>query len=187
MEQKVRPMHIGSLIRHYRKKKKLTLRSVAEEAGISEGFLSQVENNVNSPSVDTLTKIGAAIGVRAGDLLNQANGQERLVVIRKSEWGDFDIPHTGFATQRFFSPENRAVMDSAILIIQPEVTIPVRKNIKNGQEVICVLKGSLTLFHGEQQIDLEEGDTAHFWADTKKQSINNKNKETAVVLWVGTL
>jgi transcriptional regulator with XRE-family HTH domain len=180
-------MHIGSLIRHYRKTKKMTLRSVAEEAGISEGFLSQVENNVNSPSVDTLTKIGAAIGVRAGDLLNQANGQDRLVVIRKSEWDDFDIPHTGFATQRFFSPQSRAVLDSAVLVIQPEVTIPVRRNIKNGQEVICVLQGSLTLFHDERQICLEEGDTVHFWADNKKQSITNTNTETAVVLWVGTL
>lgn len=180
-------MHLGSLIRHHRKKKKLTLRYVAEQAGVSEGFLSQVENNVNSPSLETLTRIGAAIGIRAGDLLNQVNGQDRLVVIRKSEWEDFDIPHTGFATQRFFSPQNRAVMDSAILVIQPEVTVPVRKNIKNGQEVICVLKGSLTLFHGEQHIDLEEGDTAHFWADTKKQSMTNRNRETAVVLWVGTL
>ena len=180
-------MHIGSMIRHYRKKKKLTLRSVALEAGISEGFLSQVENNVNSPSVDTLTKIGAAIGVRAGDLLNQANGQEKLVVIRKSEWNDFDIPHTGFATQRFFSPQNRVVMDSAIIVIRPEVTIPVRKNIKNGQEVICVLEGSLTLSHGEQQIEMEKGDTVHFWADTKKQSITNTNTENAVILWVGTL
>ncbi|MBW2001554.1 MAG: helix-turn-helix transcriptional regulator, partial [Deltaproteobacteria bacterium] len=44
-------MNLGSLIRRYRKEKRLTLRAVAEKAGISEGFLSQVENDVNSPSV----------------------------------------------------------------------------------------------------------------------------------------
>ena len=180
-------MHLGSLIRHIRKEKKLTLKSIAEKAGISEGFLSQVENNVNSPSVDTLSKICDAIGVQAGDILNQVQEQEKLVIIRKPDWDDFDIPHTGFVTQRFFPPQNRMVIDSAILAINPGITIPVRKNIKNGQEVICVLKGTVTLIHGDEQIHMEEGDVAHFWADTRRPSITNRNTETTVILWIGTL
>ena len=90
-------------------------------------------------------------------------------------------------TQRFFPPENRMVIDSSILAINPGITIPVRKNIKNGQEVICVLKGNVTLFHGDEEIHMEEGDVAHYWADTKKQSITNRNTETTVILWIGTL
>lgn len=180
-------MNLGSLIRRYRKEKKLTLKAVAEKAGISEGFLSQVENDVNSPSVDTLSKICSAIGVKAGDLLNQASDQERLVLIRNSEWGDIDLPHTGFITRRFFPPENRKVMDSAILVIEPGKLIPVRKNIKNGQEVLCILKGSLELVHGERTIHLGEGDTVHYFAEQKKQSITNKNKDLAIALWIGTL
>jgi transcriptional regulator with XRE-family HTH domain len=180
-------MHLGSLIRHIRKEKKLTLKSVAEKAGISEGFLSQVENNVNSPSVDTLSKICDAIGVQAGDILNQVQGQDKLVIIRKPDWDDFDIPHTGFVTQRFFPPQNRMVIDSAILAINPGITIPVRKDIKNGQEVICVLKGTVTLSHDDEEIHMEEGDVAHFWADTRRQTITNRNRETTVILWIGTL
>ena len=180
-------MNLGSLIRRYRKEKRLTLRAVAEKAGISEGFLSQVENDVNSPSVDTLLNICNAIGVKAGDILNQANKQEKLVLIRRSDWDDIDIPHTGFTTQRFFSPETRKVIDSAILVIEPGKTIPVRKNLKNGQEVLSILKGSLKLDHGEASICLKEGDTVHYFADPKKQSITNKNKDLAIALWIGTL
>jgi transcriptional regulator with XRE-family HTH domain len=180
-------MNLGSLIRRYRKEKKLTLKTVAEKARISEGFLSEVENDVNSPSVDTLSKICDAIGVKAGDLLNQASNQEKLVLIRKSEWGDIDFPHTGFITRRFFPPENRKVIDSAILVIEPGKLIPVRKSIKNGQEVLCILRGSLELAHGERTIHLTEGDTVHFFAEQKKQSITNKNKDLAVALWIGTL
>ncbi len=180
-------MNLGSLIRRYRKEKKLTLKAVAEKAGISEGFLSQVENDVNSPSVDTLSKICDAIGVKAGDLLNQASRQENLVLIRKSEWGDIDLPHTGFITRRFFPPENRKVIDSAILVIEPRRSIPVRKNIKNGQELLCILKGSLELVHGERTLCLAEGDTVHYFAEQKRQSITNKNKDLAIALWIGTL
>jgi len=180
-------MSLGSLIRKTRKEKRLTLKIVAEKAGISEGFLSQVENDVNSPSVDTLMNICSAIGVQAGDLLNQAHNQEKIVLIPKGEWNDIDIPHTGFITRRFFSPENRKLIDSAILVIEPGKSIPVRKDIKNGQELLCILKGSLSLEHGERTIHLHEGDTVHYFANPKKQSITNENADLAIALWVGTI
>ncbi|MBW2311197.1 MAG: helix-turn-helix domain-containing protein [Deltaproteobacteria bacterium] len=180
-------MSLGSLIRRSRKQMKLTLKIVAEKSGISEGFLSQVENDVSSPSVDTLVNICTAIGVEAGDLLNQANKQEKIVLIPRSEWNDIDIPHTGFITRRFFSPENRTVIDSAILVIEPGKSIPVRKDIKNGQELLCILKGSLNLEHGERTIHLTEGDTVHYLANPKKQSITNENEDLAIALWIGTM
>ena len=180
-------MSLGSLIRRSRKQRKLTLKIVAEKSGISEGFLSQVENDVNSPSVDTLVTICNAIGVQAGDLLNQEHNQEKLVLIPRSEWNDIDIPHAGFTTRRFFSPENRKIIDSAILVIEPGKSIPVRKDIKNGQELLCILKASLKLEHGERTIHLTEGDTVHYFADPKKQSITNENKDLSIALWVGTI
>ena len=51
----------------------MTLKNVAEKASISEGFLSQVENDVNSPSVETLIRICNAIGINAGDLISQVS------------------------------------------------------------------------------------------------------------------
>jgi uncharacterized cupin superfamily protein len=50
-----------------------------------------------------------------------------------------------------------------------------------------VLKGSVELVHGDQTIAMAEGDAAHFYANPARQSITNKGKEIAVVLWVGTL
>ncbi len=180
-------MNLGSLIRKCRKERKLTLRMVAEKAGISEGFLSQVENAVSSPSVDTLINICNAIGVHAGDLLNQIKLQERLVVIRRSDWDDVDMPHTGFVTRRFFSPENRSTLDSAILVLRPDKSIPVRKGIKNSQEILCVLKGTLELIYGERTVLLSEGDAVHYWSMQEKQSITNRSKDLTIALWIGTI
>ena len=73
-------MNIGSILRQKRKELKLTLKAVAEKASISEGFLSQVENDVSSPSVDTLFKICAAMEIEAGDVLNLAKKQEGLIL-----------------------------------------------------------------------------------------------------------
>ena len=180
-------MNLGSLIRKYRKERRLTLKTVAAKAGISDGFLSQVENDVSSPSVETLVNICNSIGINAGDILNQIEKQERLIVIPRREWDDVDLPDTGFATRRFFPPENRTVIDSAILVIRPGKTIPVRKNIKNGQELLCILKGAIELVHGERTIKLSEGDSVHFWSEPDRQKITNENKEIAIILWIGTL
>jgi transcriptional regulator with XRE-family HTH domain len=180
-------MNLGALLRQKRKERKLTLKVVAEKAGISEGFLSQIENDVNSPSVDTLVNICSAIGMEAGDLLNQARKQEKLVVVRRDDWDDADIPASGFVTRRFFPPENRRVIDSSVLLIEKDRSIPVRKNIKNSQEVLCVLRGSVDLIHGDERITLSEGDAVHYRSVPEKQLVTGRSKGRAAVLWVGTL
>jgi transcriptional regulator with XRE-family HTH domain len=180
-------MNIGSILRQKRKEQKLILKTVAEKAGISEGFLSQVENEVNSPSVYTLVKICNAIGIEAGDLLNQAKQMERLIVIRKSEWKIVALPHTGFTNHRFFPPEYLNTIDSAILVLEPGKSIPARKNIKNGQEVLCVLRGMVELVHSDQTVTLSEGDSIHYYSTPEKEMITNKSKGLSVVFWVGTI
>lgn len=165
----------------------MTLKTVAEKASISEGFLSQVENDVNSPSVDTLMRICNALGINAGDLLTQVSKQEKIILIRKSEWDDMELSHTGFVTRRFFPPENRTVIDSSIIVIEPGKSIPVRKNIKNGQELLCVLKGSVELMLSDATYALVEGDSVHFWSNPESQKITNNSSNISFVLWVGTL
>jgi transcriptional regulator with XRE-family HTH domain len=165
----------------------LTLKVVAEQASISEGFLSQVENDVNSPSVETLVRICNALGVDAGELISQVSRQENLVLIRKSEWDEFDLSHTGFVTRRFFPPEFRTSIDSAILVIEPGKSIPVRKNIKNGQEILCVLKGSIELMLSDETVVMGEGDSVHFVSNPESQKITNSSATLSFVLWVGTI
>ena len=180
-------MNIGPMIRRHRKEQKLTLKAVAAKAGISEGFLSQVENNVNSPSVDTLFKICNAIDVNAGDLLNQAENQQKLNIIRKTDLDDVELPRAGFVTRRFVPPEHRAVIDCAAIIIAPGKSLPIRKNLKTGQEMLCILEGTLDLTHGDQTVSLERGDMAHLWVEPRRQIITNNTNENVMVFWVGTI
>jgi transcriptional regulator with XRE-family HTH domain len=180
-------MNIGPLIRRFRKERKLTLKIVAEKAAISEGFLSQVENDVNSPSVDTLFRICNALELNAGDLIAQVAKQEKISLIRRSDWDDIDFSHTGFVTRRFFPPEERTVIDTSVLVVESEKSIPVRKNIKNGQEVLCVLKGSIDLTLNNEIYTLNEGDSVHYWSNPADQKITNSSTEVSFVLWVGTM
>ena len=180
-------MSLGTLLRRRRKELKLTLRAVAEKAGLSEGFMSQVENSVKSPSVETLMTICRALDIEAGEVLSRLENSRRLYQIKREEWSDVDFSHTGFATRRFCPPEDRETIDSALLFLEPSKGIPVRKNARNSQEVLCVLKGTLELLRGEERLELEAGDAVHLWTDTGRQQITNIGRYQAVVLWVGTI
>ncbi len=63
-------MSVGQKIRELRTAAGVTLPDLAEKAGVSKGFLSQLENDEKANvSLDTLAKLSKALGVTVGVLL----------------------------------------------------------------------------------------------------------------------
>ncbi len=76
-------MDIGQRIRGLRKARNLTLGELAGETDLSQPFLSQMERDIKTPSIETLSRICTALGVTlaeffASDVLPPAD-LERLV------------------------------------------------------------------------------------------------------------
>ena len=65
-------MNLGQKIRQLRKEKGLSLNKLAESAGVSAAYLSQLENDVSKqPSAEILLKIASALGTTIADLLDR--------------------------------------------------------------------------------------------------------------------
>ena len=65
-------MNLSQKIRQLRKEKGLSLNKLAEEAGVSKAYLSQLENSVSKqPSAEILFKIASALGTTIADLLGK--------------------------------------------------------------------------------------------------------------------
>lgn len=60
---------LGAVLRRHREEQKRTLRSVAADAGVSLGYLSEVERGVKEASSELLAAICGALGVRLPELL----------------------------------------------------------------------------------------------------------------------
>lgn len=65
----------GSLIRETRTDQGRTLGQVAERAGISPQYLSEVERGLKEPSSEMLASICGALGLRLVDLLRAGDRQ----------------------------------------------------------------------------------------------------------------
>lgn len=81
------PRDIGAFIRDLRRNAKISLRQLAEQAGVSNPYLSQIERGLRKPSAQVLQQLATALRVstplmylRAG-LLDDNNGQSVLAAI----------------------------------------------------------------------------------------------------------
>lgn len=81
------PRDIGGFIRDLRRNAKISLRQLAEQAGVSNPYLSQIERGLRKPSAEVLQQLASALRVstpamylRAG-LLDDKDGQGVLAAI----------------------------------------------------------------------------------------------------------
>lgn len=63
---------IGARLRRRRKAKRFTLAQTAQQAELSEGFLSQLERGRVSGSVATLQRVTAVLGLTVGELFDES-------------------------------------------------------------------------------------------------------------------
>ena len=147
-----RPL-VGGQIRRRRRDRGLTLSAVADLTGLNIGYLSQVENDKASPSLETLSALAAALDVPIAWFLLDSSIGPRLV--RASERPRRRLPaSSGGMTQ----VDGGIARDIAIF----EGTIPSGTrtgfHAHPGDEHHVVLSGRLRITQGESVVEAGPGD-----------------------------
>jgi transcriptional regulator with XRE-family HTH domain len=70
-------MSLGDELRRARTDAGLTQEEVARKAKLDRAYVSQLENDHKSPTVDTLFRLCRAIGIKASTLLGRVERSER--------------------------------------------------------------------------------------------------------------
>lgn len=63
---------LGDFIRQHRERANLSLRRLAERAGISNPYLSQIERGIRNPSAEILSRLSRALEISANTLYTRA-------------------------------------------------------------------------------------------------------------------
>ena len=63
---------LGAFIRHQRERSAISLRKLAERAGVSNPYLSQIERGLRKPSAEILKRIARGLSVSAETLYERA-------------------------------------------------------------------------------------------------------------------
>ena len=75
---------LGEQVRNIRKSRGFTLKALAEQTGLSIGYISQIERNLTDPSLSTLRKISAALDVPTYLFMGEAEANNTLTT-RKNQ------------------------------------------------------------------------------------------------------
>ena len=175
------PAEIGAALRSRRKALKLTLRAVAEGAGLSVGFISQVERGLTAPSLSSLAGLSEVLGVPISDFLASPKPDPTS---RRTGRVSYCVPGAPVAYERLSTTFPGSVLHSVVVHEPPgHRSEPISHR---GEEIFYVLAGEITVELEGRRTVLRKGDTIHF-DSTRIHCTWNHGTETASILWTGTM
>lgn len=178
---KIEGSSIGERIKMLRQAKSLTQEELAIRAGLTKGFISQVERNLTSLSVESLIGILDALDEKPSAFFNGAF-DEKIVFKLKDR---VTIGKDNVKRFQILVPaaQNRQ-MDPAMLELSGGESTS-KEGPHEGEEFGYVISGSIELFFDEKPYKLKKGECFYFKA-TKNHYIVNRRKNKACVLWVSS-
>jgi transcriptional regulator with XRE-family HTH domain len=134
---------IGEFIRDLRSNARISLRQLAEQTGISNPYLSQIENGLRKPSAEVLQQLAAALRVstpmmylRAG-LLDRGDGQGVLAAIAGDEDLTLAQKQTLIQIYETFQRDNSREADKTVSTVAGDSDVaapPTRARTKTTKE-----------------------------------------------------
>ncbi|NVO04780.1 MAG: helix-turn-helix transcriptional regulator [Rhodoferax sp.] len=176
---------IGEQLRELRLLKNLTLKEVSEKAGISVGYLSQLERNHSRLPIGVLKRISDALGVHMNWFFQQRDGgdaSERDIVVRAGNRRRLSFTGLGI-TEELLSPNLSGPLELLQSTIAPGADSEDYSH--DGAEAGLVLSGTLDLWVAGRHFTLHEGDSFSF-KSTELHRCANPGQVATKVLWVIT-
>jgi quercetin dioxygenase-like cupin family protein len=165
--------------------KNLTLREVAEKAGISVGYLSQLERNHSRLPIGVLKRLSDALGVHMNWFFQQnaeGDASERDVVVRSTHRRRMSFTGLGIQ-EELLSPNLSGPLEMLLSTIEPGADS--EDYFHDGAEAGYVLSGTLDLWVTGRHFRLNEGDSFSF-KSTEVHRCANPGTSAVRVLWVIT-
>lgn len=173
---------LSARLRQRRQELGLTLKEVADRAGLSVGFISQIERGITTPSLSSLASVSRVLGAHVGDFLSQP--KVTAPTTRHDERPHYAIGGSSLVYERLSSSFPGNVLRSVIIHEPPgHRSEPIAHE---GEEIFFILDGAITVeVEGERHV-LEAGDSIHF-PSTRTHSTWNHTERPATILHTCTM
>jgi transcriptional regulator with XRE-family HTH domain/mannose-6-phosphate isomerase-like protein (cupin superfamily) len=173
-------VRIGAQLRAARLAARKTMAEVADEAGLTKGFVSKLERDLANVSVASLMRLCDALGVSIGALFQASKGE----IVRQGEYPPIDFGGTGMR-EYLLTPSGEKRVQVILSDVQPgggsgdePYSLPA------DVEFAFVLAGRLHLTVNGEEVTLEQGDAYTFPADAPHTFRSALASGRTQVLWL---
>ena len=171
---------LGKRLMKLRKEKSLTLKNLANETGLSNKYISQVEKGEVIPPVAVLLQLSKALEVDSSLLLKEEKKQ-----VGKKSAEDYEKRTADYSYQTLTPEARHKHLKAFKIFIDPKSEHKGVSYQHLGEEFQYVLKGKVEVMVGENKNILGPGDSLHFNSSIvhKLRNISNEMAELIVVLY----
>lgn len=173
-------MTAGEKIRKMRMSLGLTQEEVALRADLARSFISQVETDKTSPTVDNLERILKAVGSDLKSFFSDYK-HEKIVYQKSERVPVYDEP-SGIKSQLLMDAVEHKKIDAIMVELKPGACTD-EEDYHSGDEFGYVLSGSVELVLDGMVYQIQKEDCFYYIAD-KKHCIRNTGVKTARILWI---
>lgn len=171
---------IGQKIKQLRLQLDLTQTELARRTELTKGYISQLENDLCSPSIATLQDILNVLGISLEEFFAEPT-IEKIVYTQN----DYFTSQNGGGTNTWLVPNSQIKELEPIILTLPTDCESEERLPFNGEEFGYILEGKVEIIANKEHYKLKKGDS--FSIDGKKQhKIKNINKGKSRILWVTT-
>ncbi len=173
-------MEIGIKIKRLRLQCGLTQEDLADRCELTKGYISQLENELTSPSIQTLIDILSALGTTISEFFSEDKDEQ--VVFTENDF--FEKVADDHKITWLVPNSQKNEMEPIMLEIMPHSVLS-QDMPHEGEEFGYVISGKIVLHIGKKEYRAQKGD-AFYYESGKVHFIENKTKDKAVVLWVSS-
>ena len=173
-------MQLGTKIKDMRLQLNLTQEELADRCELTKGYISQLENDLTSPSIATLGDILDALGSSFSEFFRDEKNEK--VVFSES---DYIEKEADGITQNWLVPnaqKNR--MEPLSVELAPHASTA--EDVPHeGEEFGFVLEGKIVLSLGKKKYACRAGESFYYLAD-RTHSISNESDTKARFVWISS-
>ena len=173
-------MELGTKLRDMRQQKNLTQEELADRCELTKGYISQLENDLTSPSITTLVDLLNALGSNLSEFFRDET--EETIVFSESEYIE---KQSDGMTLEWVIPNAQKNMMEPVLVELAAGASTSTDFPHDGEEFGYVLEGKITVIRAGKSHTAKKGESFYYSAD-KEHQIVNKGKSKAKFIWIST-
>ena len=171
-------MDLGNRIKERRMLLNLTQEELADRCELTKSYISQLENNKTSPSLETLTNILEVLGTDLSTFFKEE--KKSPVVFSKDD--HYVCEYNGY-TITWLVPNSQIQAMEPILISLEEKQKTVEDMPHDGEEFGFVIEGEIYVIYGDEKKRVKKGESFYYKTD-KMHYIESIKKSK--VIWVSS-
>ncbi|MEV0699678.1 cupin domain-containing protein [Saccharopolyspora sp. NPDC050389] len=175
---------IGQHLRRERLERGFTMEKLAAKTGLSRSYLSNVERDVNSPTINTLRTIVDALGTTLSQLFHAVD-RERRVLTRPDQRVELTRAGVEGVTYTLLNPKHGGKLEMMMLEVAPGASSGDNPHTHSGEEVGLLLSGELDYWVAGVHYRLQPGDCVSFDSAVPHR-YSNPGDVPAVCVWSET-